>query len=161
MNAIDVLRYGHLTFLGSLEPVPESALTLPGACGVWSIKDIVAHLASYEVVLLDILGSLAGAAKTPALDGYREHWNDFNDLEVAARSQVGIDALLSELNEAHAQSLQRAADLSPELCRANGTLPWYGDTYSLDDVVTYMYYGHKREHSAQVDAFLDHTSRQD
>ena len=36
-----------------------------------------------------------------------------------------------------------------------GTLPWYGMAYSLDDVLVYMYYGHKREHSAQIAAFRD------
>jgi len=27
--------------------------------------------------------------------------------------------------------------------------------YALDDVIVYMYYGHKREHNAQIAAFRD------
>ena len=39
----------------------------------------------------------------------------------------------------------------------------YGSTnlqylYALDDVLVYMYYGHKREHSAQIAAFRDRLS---
>ena len=45
--------------------------------------------------------------------------------------------------------------LSPETLRQSGTLPGYGREYALDDVLVYMYYGHKREHSAQIAAFRD------
>ncbi len=36
-----------------------------------------------------------------------------------------------------------------------GTLPWYGMEYALDDFIVYTFYGHKREHSAQIAAFGD------
>jgi hypothetical protein len=36
-----------------------------------------------------------------------------------------------------------------------GTLPWYGPEYALDDFIVYSYYGHKREHSAQINVFRD------
>ncbi len=47
------------------------------------------------------------------------------------------------------------AQLSSETLRQNGTLPWYGEGYALDDFLVYAYYGHKREHSAQIAAFRD------
>jgi hypothetical protein len=45
--------------------------------------------------------------------------------------------------------------IPPETLRQTGTLPWYGMQYAMDDVLVYMYYGHKREHSAQIAAFRD------
>jgi len=54
--------------------------------------------------------------------------------------------------------MSMAAQLSPEVFRQTGTLPWYGNAYALDDLLVYMYYGHKREHSAQIAAFRDHVS---
>jgi len=47
------------------------------------------------------------------------------------------------------------AQLSSEMLCQNGTLPWYGEVYALDDFLVYAYYGHKREHSAQIAAFRD------
>ena len=41
------------------------------------------------------------------------------------------------------------------LLREVGTLPWDGEDYALDDFLVYGYYGHKREHSAQIAAFRD------
>ncbi len=46
-----------------------------------------------------------------------------------------------------------------ETLRQNGTLPWYGMAYALDDFLVYAYYGHKREHSAQIAAFRDRLDR--
>ena len=58
MNATDILKYGQPTVLSTLDGFPENAWEMPGACGVWSVKDIIAHLASYEQVLIDILARI-------------------------------------------------------------------------------------------------------
>jgi hypothetical protein len=55
MNATDVLKYGQLTVMQAIDGFPETAWETAGACGVWSVKDIIAHLASHERVLVDIL----------------------------------------------------------------------------------------------------------
>jgi hypothetical protein len=44
MNATDILKYGQVTALQAINGLPESAWETPGACGVWSVKDIIAHL---------------------------------------------------------------------------------------------------------------------
>ena len=59
MNAIDILKYGHQTVLQTLNGFPTTAWDTTGTCGEWSVKDIIAHLASYELVLVDILKSLS------------------------------------------------------------------------------------------------------
>jgi hypothetical protein len=52
-----------------------------------------------------------------------------------------------------------AARISADVYRQNGTLPWYGSEYDLDDFIVYTFYGHKREHSAQIAAFRDWLAR--
>ncbi len=153
MNALDVVRYGHLTFLGALENCAADEVSKPGACGIWSVKDIVAHITSYELVLVGILDEAAGEGPNPDLVRYRDQGLAFNDGEVAARLDHCFDDVLGELNGAHATVLERLSGFSPEHVRRPGTIPWYGDDYALDDLIVYMYYGHKREHAAQVAAF--------
>lgn len=67
MNAVDMLKYGQLTVLRALDGFPESAWETPGACGIWSVKEIIAHLASYEQVLVDVLTTFLGGGPTPYL----------------------------------------------------------------------------------------------
>jgi hypothetical protein len=52
MNAADILTYRHRTVLHTIADLPAEAWEMPGACGVWSCKDIIAHVASFEHVLL-------------------------------------------------------------------------------------------------------------
>ena len=137
MNAADILKYGHLTVLQTIDGFPASAWETPGACGVWSVKDIIAHLASYEHVLVDVLATFldTGSSPTPYLSKFTLPGSQFNDT--------------------HAQVMSMVAQIPVETLRQAGTIPWYGVEYALDDLIVYLYYGHKREHSAQIAAFLD------
>jgi hypothetical protein len=42
-----------------------------------------------------------------------------------------------------------------ETRRKSGLLPWYGAEYDLEDYITYAFYGHKREHCAQIAVYRD------
>src|SRR5436189_937782 len=106
MNAADILKYGHLTVLQTIDGFPASAWETPGACGVWSVKDIIAHLASYEQVLIEVLSPFAGDGPNvsrPYLARFTEPGGQFNDTEVALRREKSIKEVLGELNDAHAQ----------------------------------------------------------
>jgi len=155
MNATDILKYGHQTVFQTTEGFPEAAWEEAGACGVWSVKDIIAHLASYEEVLVDVLSGFVRRLPTPHLDKFTGLGGQFNDTEVERRRGRTVREVLNEFNDAHAQVMSLAAQIRPEQFRQTGTLAWYGMDYALDDVIVYMYYGHKREHSAQIAAFRD------
>jgi Mycothiol maleylpyruvate isomerase N-terminal domain len=158
MNALDILKYGHQAVLQSLDGLHDGAWEKPGACGVWSVKDIIAHLASFELVLVDVLVSLTNAEQTPHLTQFINLGPQFNDAEVDRRKERSTREALQEYHDAHIQVMSLAARLSPEVFARVGTLPWYGDIYSLDDFIVYTFYGHKREHSAQIALFRDHVS---
>jgi hypothetical protein len=155
MNATDIVKYGQQTILQAIDGFPATAWETPGACGVWSVKDIIAHLASYEQVLVNILTTFTGGGPTPVLDSYLELGGQFNDFEVSRRQAMSITEVLAEFKNTHTQVMSLMAKLPSELLGEVGTLPWYGMEYALDDVLVYMYYGHKREHGAQIAAFCD------
>jgi len=156
MNAVDILKYGQGTVFQTLEGFPESAWETPGACGVWSVKDIIAHLASYEHVLVDVLTTFVDGGPTPYLNKFTDPGSNFNDTEVAARKEKTFRVVLDEFNDTYAQVMSLVTRIPVETLRHAGTIPWYGIEYALDDYIVYAYYGHKREHSAQIAAFRDH-----
>ena len=155
MNALDILRYGQHTVLGGLEGFPEEHWNTPGVCGVWSAKDVIAHLASYEWLLVDILTDVLGGGPTVYLDAFRDGGRPFNDLQVETRKGKSPAEVVAELQSAHAQVMVAMTRLPPDTLRQTGTLPWYGPEYALDDYIVYASYGHKREHSAQIAVFRD------
>lgn len=155
MNVFDVMKYGHLTVLGSVEGLDESTMNEGGVCGVWSVRNIIAHLASYELLLADVLTSMAEGTSSARLDHYLRIGLAFNDDEVDARKDRSVSETLSEYSAAYDAVASAAPKIPAETWAATGTLPWYGDEYSLEDWIVYQFYGHKREHTAQIAVFKD------
>jgi DinB family protein len=164
MNAQDVLKYGHLTLLYTIEGLPAPEWATGGVCGVWSVKDIIAHLASYEHVLAEVLSMFEssdmpawtqGASATPTLNAYLDPGGQFNDAQVAQRKGETGAGVLAEYERVHQRVMALAGQIPAETFRKAGTLPWYGLEYALDDYIVYAYYGHKREHGAQIAVFRD------
>lgn len=155
MNASNVLKYGNRTVMDVLDSLPFDNWETEGVCGIWSVKNIVAHLTSYEWVLADILRELEAGGPTPHLDAYRLTGMVFNDEQVDARKDMSAAETLAEYQAAHADVLALASLLPFERYRETGNLPWYGLEYSLDDYIVYAIYGHKREHIAQVNVYRD------
>jgi hypothetical protein len=160
MNTPDILKYGHQTVLGTFKDFPEAEWYTSGACGVWSVKDIIAHLASYEHLLVEILSGFLEGGPMPYLDKFGVLGPlQFNDVEVASRREKTMAEVLAEFNDTQRQVMALAFQVPAEKYRQNGILPWYGSDYDLDDFIVYTFYGHKREHSAQIAAFRDWLNR--
>lgn len=160
MNAIDMMRYGHQTVNQAVDGLPEKEWYTPGVTGVWSVREIIAHLASFEHLLVDVLQSLLGDEPTPTLDRFlRLGHAKFNDEEVARRRDHFVSEVWAEYTNTHLQTLDLLSQLPPELFRRKGVLPWYGNEYDLEDLLVYQYYAHKREHSAEINVFRDKIAR--
>jgi hypothetical protein len=153
MNVLDVLKYGHLTVGNSLQDLAETDWDVSGVCGVWSIKDIIAHLTSYEHLLKEVLGMFLDRDEQVYLNEFQN--GDFNDGQVDQRKHLSFHDVLAENNDTHANVMQLAAKIPLEKFSLNGTIPWYGEQYCLDDLIVYTNYAHKREHVAQINVYRD------
>lgn len=155
MNANDVLKFGHDFVTRNLADLPREHWDQANVCGWWSTKDILAHLASFECVLVDVLNSYLGGGPAPYLDQYTSHEGNFNDTQVSRRQARTAAEVFDEYQARHLETMDLIAQIPPEKIRQAGSIPWYGQEYSLDDFIVYAFYGHKREHMAQVNVFKD------
>jgi hypothetical protein len=156
MNANDILKYGHLWVHKHLDGLTEDQWLTPNVCGFWSTKDIIAHLTSYEWVLVEVLGSCVSSIPTPTLDQLNSvGGEEFNTLQVGKRQNQPVKAILDEYNQTYEKAMQILPKIPKEDLSQAGTIPWYGSEYSLDDLIVYQYYGHKREHCAQIAVYRD------
>jgi hypothetical protein len=127
-----------------------------GVCGIWSVRQIIAHLASHELIMIDALASLLDAqSPTPALEAYGAQGLAYNDIEVEKRQGMTYAAIVDEYKASAARVRELAARVPLERRRTAGLLPWYGREYDLEDFVAYSAYGHKREHGAQINVYRD------
>jgi len=156
MNAADILMYGHLWVHKHLDGLTEEQMEAPDVCGWWSVKDIVGHLASFEWVLADVLIGFVDPRLTPMLNQFTSMDGDsFNAEQVGSRHKKPLAEVLDEYNQGYETVRSLIPRLDAETLRQPGTLPWYGEEYSVEDLIVYQYYGHKREHMAQVAVYRD------
>jgi hypothetical protein len=155
MHAVDILRYGHQTVEKSVDGLSEADWEKPGVAGVWTVKDIIGHLASFEQVLIDILRSLQGETPSPVLDRFINSNDEFNAEEVARRREQSVAGTWAEYENASQRSIELMAQIPEDLLQKTGVLAWYGAEYDLEDFIVYSLYGHKREHSAHLSLFRD------
>lgn len=158
MHTIDVMRHGHRTVMQAIDGLEAGQWEDPRVVGVWSPKDVIAHLASFEAVLIDVLSWVRdGGVETPVLNDLLGGPAAFNDAQVALRALHMPGVVLEEYETNVAQALELARAVPRERFGHAGLLAWYGEEYDLDDFIAYMFYGHKREHAAQIKLFLAST----
>ena len=155
MNAKDVLTYGQHdidALIDRLAPADWGAVAL----GVWTTKDLVGHLGAFEVRFREALTVFLGG--TPTTDILSSRLATFNDDQAAIRHDRSVDAIVGELRDAHRDVMELVTRVTAERWREVGTIPWYGPQYSLDDLVVYTMYGHKREHVSQLETVLERSA---
>jgi hypothetical protein len=156
MNAGDVMKYGHLWVHKHLDGLTDEEWMTPGVCGWWSVREIIAHLASFEQVLVEVLDSFITSQPTPTLEQYKTmRGDDFNEVQVNQRKGKSPSDVLKEYDHLHEEVRQRLPKIPTATLRQAGTIPWYGMEYDLEDFIVYAFYGHKREHMAQVAMYRD------
>jgi hypothetical protein len=155
MNTLDVLMYGQRTVRSTIDRYrPDEWGRI--ALGVWTAKDLLGHLGAFEVRFADVLAGFVDEA--PDSDLLSADPRTFNDDQAAIRKEWPIERVMAEFLDAHERVMRRAMAITPEVWREVGTIGWYGPEYSLDDLVVYQMYGHKREHDPQLSAVLEQRS---
>lgn len=79
----------------------------------------------------------------------------FNDKRVAMRVGYSAADVLAEYETGYNEAIALADALSPTLYINTGFLPAFGIQYDLEDFIIYVFYGHKKEHAAQITAFRE------
>ena len=152
MNPHDVLRYGQREIDPIIDRFRADDWTRI-ALGVWTTKDLVGHLGAFEARFLELLQLFLG--EEPATNLRAVSPATFNDVQAAIRGDWPVDRVVAELRDAHRAVMDRVERIPAERWREVGTIPWYGAEYSLEDLLVYSQYGHKREHAPQLGAVLE------
>ena len=152
MNATELLEKSNLLVIQTVDDLPETAWDIPGACGNWSVKDIIAHLASYEHIIVDILSIFQKEQPTPYILQFLHQLDQFNRVEVEARKYETAQHVLDEYQDAQVEATSLLMQIPDEKVQERGTMPWYGEDCCLADFINRIY-DHTREHCAQIARF--------
>ena len=152
MNATELLEKSNLLVIQTVDDLPETAWDIPGACGNWSVKDIIAHLASYEHIMVDVLSIFQKEQPTPYILQFLHQLDQFNKVEVEARKYETAQHVLDEYQDAQVEATSLLMQIPDEKVQERGTMPWYGEDCCMADFINRIY-DHTREHCAQIARF--------
>lgn len=110
--------------------------------GVWTIKDVLGHIASWEEICLEPLRRYADGDpfKVEAIKDYL-----ILNEELAARKQdIPLDAILDELDAIRQELVAAASKLSAEQWEQRVLFPW-GDEGAVAEMLDELYQ-HELEH---------------
>jgi len=170
LRAMETARYEWDSLLADID---EDALNEPGVEGVWSVKQIVAHIAGYEewatAFLTDRLNPSAGALAAfdafwqHELDTYRQKRPDFpahmsetdddqtNALVVAVYERYTAQEVLAREREAYQQLLSATQALSETQLAE----PWQPNGRSLLEILPNQSCAHYRTHLPAIQRWLE------
>ncbi len=153
MTVAEQLENAHLLVIQTVDNLPELEWDIPMSDGGWTVKDTIAHLASYELILRDVLRTFAeDAPKTPYLARYIHHNDDFDREEVSARSNNTGQQVIDEYQDAQTDTTGLLARIPVVSLEKKGTLSWYGADRSLGDFVRNRS-AHIQRHCDEITAF--------
>lgn len=155
MNAAELLEKGNLMVIQTVEGIPEDVWDTPGACGEWSIKDIIAHLTSYERMAVEVFNAVLSGKEPPASTiAFLRQFDIGHTGAVEALKYHTAQQVIDEYQDIQVQATSLFQQLPAALAQQRGAMPWYDRNASLADYVTELY-EHTREHCRQIALFYD------
>jgi uncharacterized damage-inducible protein DinB len=109
----------------ALEGLSEEEVTQIQVEGVWTIKDILGHIASWEETCLEPLRRYADGA--PFEVEVIEDYLTWNDEQAACKWDVPLDAILDELTAIRQGMVEAASRLSAEQWEQRVPFSWGGE----------------------------------
>lgn len=153
MNAATMLENGNLMVIQAVDNLNDVEWDVPGVCGEWSVKDIVAHLASYEKIVVDVLTTFQQSGKpTPYVLRWLHQPDEFNREEVETRKYETAQHIEDEYQDWQVQATSLLQQIPEETIQKPGTIPWYKQDCCLADFID-MVYMHTCEHCEQITQF--------
>ncbi len=153
-NLSETLNQERTILLDAIMTLPETFLDEKGVVGEWSIKNVLAHLTSWERVVTDFLpGRLATGSRPHNLSVMSADEDAWNAQQVASREHLTPKEQLDEFQRTRQALLQVLYDVGEEALNRQHPWPeWQGTlaTYILEQVGD-----HEREHREAVLASVE------
>jgi hypothetical protein len=139
--------------LDTLAPCSDELLNQKGLIGEWSIKNVLAHLTAWELVVVQTLPERLATGKRPAIFATINADEDaWNAEQVAQREDIPPRLQIFELENTRAQLVNDLRALGDDaLARQH---PWPGWTGTLAEYVLAAVCDHEKEHCDTICAVL-------
>ena len=130
----------------AIENLSEEEMTQVQVEGIWTIKDVLGHIASWEETCLEPLRRYAdgGPFEVEVIEDYMA----WNDEQVAHKRDIPLDTILDELATIRQGLVEAASRLSTEQWGQRVPFSWGGEGTMAK--VLDVFYRHELEHVRSI-----------
>lgn len=123
--------------LDACSGLPAAAMLEPGASGDWSVKDVLAHVSTWEEESLRALPLIMQGRRPPRYGGI----DRFNAEQSAAKAGLALEQVMADLQITHARLLDFLRGVPDS---------WYAGETRFRHRLRLDTYGHYRLHTAAL-----------
>jgi uncharacterized protein (TIGR03083 family) len=157
VELLDEMQSGYRAFVALLARLDEPQLTTPGVNGDWSVKDILAHLATWqERAVLKLEAAKRGEVPLfmPSIHT-DEEMDQFNAATFAAKRTLPLADIMQTFHASYARLRTAVEELDDEaLFAGHKRFPWLEES-ELWESVAGNTFAHYEEHAPMIEAWLD------
>ncbi len=136
-----------------LKPLSEAQMLMSGVCGAWSIKDILAHVASWGARGITLAFEAERAAKPSYPNSAGDpDWARLNAADHETQKDRPLERVLADFRGTHVQLLKRIEGLPEDLLFDKKS--WQLRNRPLTDFLAGDSHEHDAEHRVQIEAWL-------
>ena len=145
---IEKLGAARADLLAAIDGLESDAMLRPGVVGVWSVKDMLAHLTVWESELVTALAGLDQRGRIPEIVNI-EDIDDFNDDQYRINVRRGLDVVLEDFHGVHKHLLAAVEKLDERTLTDARKFSWM-EGEPLDYLIAETAYWHEQEHAQEI-----------
>ncbi len=134
--------------LQALDGLSPDAMLRPGVVGMWSVKDVLAHLAIWQSELITALSQLDRPGRVPEIVEI-EDIDDFNASQYRANVRRSLDVVLEDFEGVHKHLIKTVEGLNDKLLDDPRKFPWM-EGEPLWYLIAENGYSHEQEHAEDI-----------
>jgi hypothetical protein len=151
VRLIESIHHTNMQLEMLLTHLSVAQMNQPGAVGVWSVKDVLAHIAFWERYALRLLHA-AARGETPDLEA-DDDTETRNASVVAQYYQRSLSAVLADWHDARQELIEQLAATSDEDLNDPGRYHWTRGV-PLWRRIAWDSYEHEQEHIDQIRSWM-------
>ncbi len=148
------LRAARERLLSAIAGLGEDDMLRVGAVGIWSVKDVLAHLVSWEAELVTALTRLPQNAGRPPQIVEIEDIDEWNAEQYRSNAPRALAAVLEDFHGVHKHLLEAIAALDNRTLDDNRRFPWM-EGEPLSYLILENAVWHEEEHAADIRAWRE------
>lgn len=145
---LDEIRQARATMLKALDGLPNDAMLRPGVVGMWSVKDVLAHLSIWQSELITALDHVDRPERTPHVVEI-EDIDEFNEEQYRANVRRPLDVILEDFEGVHKHLIKAIEEIDEKTLNNGRKFPWM-EGEPLWYLIAENGYWHEQEHAEEI-----------